>query len=106
MSYQASFTESNCSAEADLTAIPRNTLPVTNIANYPQFPLCNEANMVEPRVLTDAEKVLLANLAVDEDKIHVIESGTYDQAGCNEFIQEREYRFTASRWHQFALVKS
>jgi len=103
LSYQASFTESNFSAEADLTAVPRNNIPVTNIANYPRFPLSSEADMAVPRVLTDGEKSLLANLTVDEDKIHAIESGTHEQAGCTEWKEERKYRFTvryaAMRWH-------
>lgn len=68
LSYQASFTGSNFSAKADLTAVAKNNIPVTNIAIYLRFPLSNEADMVIPRVLTDAEKSLLANLTANEDK--------------------------------------
>ena len=85
VSYQASFTEVNFSSKADLTAVPRNNIPVTNIANYSRFPLSNEADMSVPRVLTDGEKSLVANLTVDEDKIHAIESGPREQAGCTEW---------------------
>ena len=102
LSYQASFTESNFSAEADLTAVPRNNIPVTNIANYPRFPLSSEADMAVPRVLTDGEKSLLANLTVDEDKIHAIESGTREQTGCIEWKEERKYQCTASSFQLIA----
>lgn len=95
LSYQTSFTESNFSAEADLTAVPRNNNPLTNNAQYPSFPLSN-VDMVVPRALSDVEKSLLANLTVDEDKIHAIESNTCDQAGCTEWKEEYKYRFTAS----------
>lgn len=58
--------------------------------------------MALPRVLTDGEKSLLANLTVDEDKIHAIESGTREQAGCTEWKEERKYRFTASSFQLIA----
>ena len=78
LSYKTSFTESNFSAEADLTAVPRNNNVLTNIPNYPRFPLSNDIDMIVPRALSDEEKSLLANLTVDEDKINAIES---NQAG-------------------------
>ena len=102
LSYQASFTESNFSAEADLTAVPRNNNVLTNIANYPRFPLSNDIDMIVPRALGDEEKSLLANLTVDEDKINAIESNTRDQAGCTEWKEERRYRFTASSFQVIA----
>jgi len=102
LSYQTSFTESKFSAEADLTAFPRSNIPVTNIANYPRFPLSNEADMALSRVLTDGEKSLLANLTVDEDKIHAIESGTREQASCAEWKEERKYQFTTSSFQLIA----
>ena len=102
LSYQASFTESNFSAEADLTAVPRNNNVLTNIANYPRFPLSNDIDMIVPRALSDEEKSLLANLTVDEDKINVIESNTRDQAGCTEWKEERRYRFIASSFQVIA----
>ena len=102
LSYQVSFTESNFSAEADLTAVPRNNNVLTNIANYPRFPLSNYIDMIVPRALSDEEKSLLANLTVDEDKINAIESNTCDQAGCTEWKEERQYRFTASSFQVIA----
>ena len=41
--------------------------------------------MVLPCALTDAEKSLIEHLTVDEDKSHVIESSTRDQANCPEW---------------------
>ena len=103
LSYQTSFTESNFSDEADLTAFPRSNIPVTNITNYPRFPLSNEADMALSRVLTDGEKSLLANLTDDEDKIHAIESGTREQAGCAEWKEESKYQFTASSFQLYYI---
>ena len=102
LAYQTSFTESNFCAEADLTAIPRNNVPLQNVDNYPRFPLSEEAEMVLPRALTDAEKSLIQNLSVDEDKIHSIESSSRDQADCSEWKEERKYRFTASSFQFIA----
>ena len=102
LGYQTSFTESNFCAEADLTAVPRINVPLQNVDNYPRFPLSEEAEMVLPRALTDAEKSLIEHLTVDEDKIHVIESSTRDQANCPEWKQERKYRFTASSFQRIA----
>lgn len=102
LSYQVSFTESNFSAEADLTAVPRNNIPVTSIANYPRFPLSNEANMAVLQVLADGENSLVANLTVNEDKIHATESGTCEQAGCTEWKEVRKYQFTASTFQLIA----
>ena len=48
LSYQVAFTDSMFSAEADLTVVSRNNIPVTNIANFPRFTLSNEADMVVP----------------------------------------------------------
>ena len=102
LSYQTSFTESNFPAEADLTAVPRTGDALTNIPNYPQSPITNDVDMIVPRALNDAEKSLLANLTVDEDKIHAIESSTRDQAGCTEWKEDRQYRFTASSFQLIA----
>lgn len=104
LSYQTSFTASNFPAEADLTAVPRNDNALTNMANYPRSPLTNDVDMIVRRALNDAEKSL-ANLTVDEDKIHAIESSTCDQAGCTEWKEECQYRFTASSFQLIAKRK-
>lgn len=71
LSYQTSFTESNFSVEADLTAVPRVTGATPDIAHYPRFPMhtANEENMATPRVLTAGEQTVLSSLKVDEEKI-------------------------------------
>ena len=102
LGYQISFTESNFCAESDLTAVPRKNVPLQNVDNNPRFPLSEEAEMVLPRALTDAEKSLIEHLTVDEDKIHAIESSTRDQLDCSEWKTERKYRFTAPSFQLIA----
>ena len=76
--YQTSLTESNFSAMANLTSVPRN---------------------YAPRGLSDTEEALIKDLIVDEDRIHSIESATREQAGCDEWKTQHTYRFTASKYH-------
>ena len=87
LSYQTSFTESNFSAVANLTSVPRNNAPVNaqELNHYPRFPLSNDNDMVVPRELSDTEEALIKDLIVDEDRIHSIESATREQAGCDEW---------------------
>ena len=101
MSYQTSFTESNFSAVANLTSVPRNNAAVNaqELNYYPRFPLCNDNDMVVPRELSDTEEALIKHLTVHEDRIHSIESTTREQAGCDEWKSQRTYRFTASKFH-------
>ena len=74
MSYQTSFTESNFSAVANLTSVPRNNAPVNaqELNHYPRFPLSNDNDMVVPRELSDTEEALIKHLTVDEEGIHSI----------------------------------
>ena len=102
LSYQTAFTESNFTAEADLTSVPRNNFVTQGLDHYPRFPLSNEDDMVVPRVLSDTEKALLRHLTVEEDKINSIESDTRDQAGCDDWKKHRTYRFTASSFQLIA----
>ena len=101
MSYQTSFTESNFSAVANLTSVPRNNAAVNaqELNYYPRFPLSNDNDMVVPRELSDTEEALMKHLTVHEDRIHSIESTTREQAGCDEWKSQRTYRFTASKFH-------
>ena len=87
MSYQTSFTESNFSAVANLTSVPRNNAAVNvqELNYYPRFPLSNDNDMVVPRELSDTEEALMKHLTVHEDRIHSIESTTREQAGCDEW---------------------
>ena len=104
LSYQTSFTESNFSVEADLTAVPRITGATADIAHYPRFPMhvTNEETMIIPRVLTAGEQTVLSGLKVDEEKIHNIESSTREQSASEHWKKERTYRFTASSFQLIA----
>ena len=64
LSYQTSFTESNFSAVANLTSVPRNNAPVNaqELNHYPRFPLSNDNDMVVPRELSDTEEALIKDL--------------------------------------------
>ena len=98
LSYQTALTESNFSAQVDLTSVARVNRVAPDLAQYPRFPLTNEAEMVIPRVLTEAEENLLCSLSVDEEKIHAIESSTKEQSASDMWRKERTYRFTASKF--------
>ena len=105
LSYQTSFTESNFSIEADLTADTRTTGATPDISHYPRFPMqvTNEETMPIPRVLTAEEQTVLSSLKVDEEKIHNIESSTREQSASEHWKKERTYRFTASSFQLIAL---
>ena len=103
MSYQTALTESNFSARVDLTSVARVNRVGPDLAQYPRFPLTNEAEMVIPRVLTDAEENLLSSSSVDEEKIHKIENSTIEQSASNMWRKERTYRFTASKFTAITL---
>ena len=98
LSYQTALTESNFSARVDLTSVARVNRVGLDLAQYPRFPLTNEAEMVIPRVVTDAEENLLSSLSVDEEKIHKIENSTIEQSASDMWRKERTYRFTASKF--------
>ena len=57
LSYQTALTESNFSAQVDLTSVARVNRVGLDLAQYPRFPLTNEAEMVIPRVLTPRGKL-------------------------------------------------
>jgi hypothetical protein len=99
LSYQVAFTESNFSATADISTVPR--LPVLNDGplNYPRLPLRNDTDMEIPDTVKDSEEKVLDKIAADEDKLNEIERETRQQADCGKWNEERKYRFTASRFH-------
>ena len=87
-------------ATADLASVPRNNVSVTTGPLHSlRFALNNEADMVMPQQLNDAERALLNYLTVDEDKVHSIKSHIRDQAMSGQWKKERTYRFTASNFH-------
>lgn len=101
LSYQLAFTESNFSAIVDLSAIPRTELnrqPGCE-PTYPRFPLVTDEDMDVPDTLSSSEQALLSKLTVDESQINDIELKTRKQADCNEWKDQRTYRFTASCFH-------
>ena len=98
LSYQTALTESNFSARVDLTSVPRVNRVAPDLTQYPRFPLTNEAEMVKPWVLTEAEENLLSFLSVDEEKIRGIEKSTKEQSASDMWRKERTYRFTASKF--------
>ena len=98
LSYQTALTESNFSAQVDLTSVARVNRVAPDLAQYRRFPLTNEAEMVIPRVLTEGEENLLSSLNVDEEKIHLIESSTKEQSASDMWRKECTCRFTASKF--------
>ena len=104
LSDQTSFTESNFSAAANLTSVPRNNAPVDaqELNRYPRGPLSNDNGMVVPRELSCTEEALVKHLTVDEERIHFIESATREQAGCHNWKTQPTLRFTASKFQLIA----
>ena len=56
-----------------------------------------------PDEIAAVEKALLEKLCVDEEKINDIETKTWGQSNCEEWKQERKFRFTASN---FGLISA
>ena len=56
-----------------------------------------------PDEIAAVEKALLEKLCVDEEKINDIETKTRGQSNCEEWKQERKFRFTASN---FGLISA
>ena len=56
-----------------------------------------------PDEIAAVEKALLEKLCVDEEKINDIETKTQGQSNCEEWKQERKFRFTASN---FGLISA
>lgn len=50
-----------------------------------------------PDEIAAVEKALLEKLRVDEEKINDIETKTRGQSYCEEWKQERKFRFTVSK---------
>ena len=85
LSNQATFTESNFKATADIDIVPR--LLVANKPEelkYPHFPLqhTSDSGMVVPFNLTEKEITLVNELKLDEDEINNIECETRKQSDC------------------------
>ena len=105
-SYQLSITEDNFKVYCDISSLPRRD-PVCNqseqLTAFPRFPLKSGEPFVSPTGITEAEKTLLDRLQVDVDKINEIERKTQRQSDCEEWRNERKFRFTASN---FGLISN
>lgn len=94
-SYQLAVTEDNFKVFCDITSIPRAN-PANHgehIVTYPRFPLSSQSNeqFEIPADLSEAEKSLLKDLQVDEDKLNGIEIKTRSQSECPEWKLERKF---------------
>ena len=100
LSYQASYTEANFTATADLNAIARNSQPLDPhiTAAYPRFPLRDRDDFVYSRKFSDSERKYISHLSADENQINNVERRTRDQSESHEWKLERMYRFTASKF--------
>lgn len=105
-SYQLSTTEDNFKVYCDISSVPRRD-PVCNqserLTAFPRFPLKSGEPFVLPAGITEAEKTLLDRLQVDADKINEIERKTQRRSDCEEWRNERKFRFTASN---FGLISN
>jgi hypothetical protein len=73
----------------------------TVIPNYPSFPLddLNDSYVLPvPEGLDNAQKKLLDSLTVSLLDANKLERETREQSSCDEWVQARKLRFTASRF--------
>ncbi|XP_066021691.1 uncharacterized protein [Pocillopora verrucosa] len=106
-SYQLSTTEDNFKVYCNISSVPRvdpghtHNIPINA---YPRFPLNTATEeFVMPDEIAAVEKALLEKLCVDEEKINDFETKTRGQSNCEEWKQERKFRFTASN---FGLISA
>ena len=97
-SYQLLFTESNFSAKADTSSVPRR-IEALNCEQFPRFPHIEEEHMNIPDTLSTEEQQFITSLTKDENEINDIEVNTRAQADCEEWNKQRCHRFTASKFH-------
>lgn len=70
---------------------------------FPRFPLDQSNKKFEISAdISDAEKSLVEKLLVGDDKVNEIERRTQGQSNCQEWKDERKFRFTASN---FGLIR-
>lgn len=86
----------------DISTVPRvdsanfNDLQVTE---FPRFPLNQSNEQFEiPAGISGDERSLLEKLQADDDKVNEIERKTRGQSNCQEWKDERKFRFTASNF--------
>ena len=98
-SHQLSYTESNFPVYVNISAVTRCPDPNFDINSYPRLPLKDTTARVYPDTLSSEERTFLSSLEVDEDTLNKIEAETREQASSERWREERQFRFTASRFH-------
>lgn len=105
-SYQLSVTEDNFKVFCDTTSVTRldpDNLNDLQITVFPRFPVDQSNKQFEISAdISGDEKSLLEKLLVDDDKVNEIEIRTCGQSNCQEWKDERKFRFTASN---FGLIR-
>ena len=105
-SYQLSVTEDNFKVFCDTTSVTRldpDNLNDLQITVFPRFPLDQSNKQFEiSGDISGDEKSLLEKILVDDDKVNEIEIRTRGQSNCQEWKDERKFRFTASN---FGLIR-
>ena len=91
-------TEANFVATVDISSMPRQGVSEDNELTYPRFPLESRSDFVLPNNLDVTEKVPVSSLVVDEGMINNIAEATRDQSSSEQWMKERKFRFTASRF--------
>lgn len=101
-SYQLSITEDNFKVFCDISTVPRVDSANSNdlqITEFPRFPLNQSNEKFEiPAGISGDERSLLEKLQADDDKVNEIERKTRGQSNCQEWKDERKFRFTASNF--------
>ena len=91
-----------CGSEPYLSTVPRVDSANSNdlqITEFPRFPLNKSNEEFEiPVGISGDERSLLEKLQADDDKVNEIERKTRDQSNCQEWKDERKFRFTASNF--------
>ena len=106
-SYQLFVTEDNFKVFCDISSVIRsdsdNHVNDSQLTPFPRFPLraSNEQFQI-PAEISGDERCLLEKIQVDVDKLNEIERKTREQSNCQEWKDERKFRFTASN---FGLIK-
>ena len=83
----------------NISAVTRCPDGKFDINSYPRFPLKDTTARVYPDTLFSEERTFLSSLQVYEDTLNKIEAEAREQASSERWREERQFRFTASRFH-------
>ena len=106
-SYQLSVTEGNFKVFCDISSVNRsdsdNHVHDSQLTAFPRFPLrASHEQFQIPTEISGDERCLLEKIQVDVDELNEIERKTREQSTCQEWKDERKFRFTASN---FGLIR-